>query len=75
MFGHHDVANHHETVAAAHLFQSLEKQSAASGRAQQGTSAIATGSDEMQVAGTVVSLETFGHGKVYGEVPTEQCDG
>ncbi len=64
MFGHHDVANHDETVAAAQLFQSFQKEIAACGCAQQSTAPITTGGDEMQVAGTAVSFQTFGHGKV-----------
>jgi len=51
-------------LQAAQLFQSFQKQSAACGCAQQSTAPITTGGDEMQVAGAVVSLETFGHGKV-----------
>ncbi len=64
MLRHHDITDHDETVTATHLFQSTEKQIATCGRAQQSPPPITTGSDEVQVAGTVVSLETFGHGKV-----------
>jgi len=36
MFGHHHVADHHEAVLAAYLFQNLEEQVSRTRAAQKG---------------------------------------
>src|SRR5579863_57332 len=57
MLGHDHISNHDKTIALADLFQYLEEQVAMLAAAQQGSSLIATGSDEVQVSGAVIAME------------------
>jgi len=62
VFGHDDVSEDDEVVAAADLFQSFQKQIAMVSAAQQRTPLITTASDEVQVVGALVAAEASGHG-------------
>jgi hypothetical protein len=56
------VADDDKTIAAADLFQDLEKQVAISRAVEQRTAPVATRGDEAKVSGAVVAMESVGHG-------------
>ena len=62
MFGHDDVSVHDEMIFAAGLFEDGQKEIASFFRIQESLAAIAAGSYEMQVLGTVVTKQAVGHG-------------
>ena len=61
VLGHDDVAHNNEMIFAADLFEGLQKKIAVTGCSQQWTALEATGRDEVQISGAVISLETLGH--------------
>jgi hypothetical protein len=75
MLGHDYVADHHETIPLTYLFEEVRKKIATTSAAEQTPTLITTGGYEMQIAGAVVSLQTFGHAGMIGRVPASLCDG
>jgi gamma-glutamyl-gamma-aminobutyrate hydrolase PuuD len=55
---HHYVADHHQVVALAHLLPHVQEQITVRSAAQQGSTLITIGGDEMQVSSAVVTMET-----------------
>ncbi len=62
VLGHNHVTYDDKTIALADLLQDLEKQIAIWRAAEQWTALVATRGDEVQVSGTVVSMESVRHG-------------
>ncbi len=58
---HQDIPVNHEPVFAARFFQYLQKQIAALGRIQKGLTTIATAGYEVQVLGSIIAVQAFGH--------------
>ena len=75
VLGHDDVAQHHEAVGLAGLFQKPQKQVAPPRCAQPRPALVTTASDEVQMAGTVIPLETLRHGLMLSGLPRNVCDG
>lgn len=61
MLGHDDVSVNDETVLTARFFQDLQEAIAGFGCAQEGLTAVTTGSDEMQIVGAIIAMESLGH--------------
>jgi hypothetical protein len=61
VLGHDDVANDHETVTPAHLFHHFEKQITILWGAEQGSSLIAAGGNEVKISGAVVAVQFRRH--------------
>jgi hypothetical protein len=61
MFGHEDISVDHEAVLAAGLFENLEEEIATPGGVELRLAAVAAASDEMQVAGAIITDEALGH--------------
>jgi hypothetical protein len=61
MFRHDHVSNDHEAVAPAHLFHDLQEQIAILRHAQQWTSLVATGGDEVKISSAVIPMQFGGH--------------
>ena len=68
VFGHDDVSEDDEAVAAADLFEKVEEEVAAAFASQQGSTLIATAGDEVEITGTVVAAQSSGHGKSVGKI-------
>ena len=60
---HDDIADNDKAIAAAHLLEHLQKQTAALRCTQDRTAVITARGDEMQVAPAITSSETFGHAR------------
>jgi hypothetical protein len=56
VFRHDYVSQHHEAMLLAHFLENVQKQIAAPLGVEPGPSLITTASDEVQIAGAVVSL-------------------
>ena len=63
MLRHDHVTNDHKTIAFANPLQDLEKQVAIPGAAEQRAPLVATRSDEVQVSGAVVAMESVRHSR------------
>ncbi len=61
MLRHDDVSEHDEAMLLAYLFEALQKQISPLRGAEPGFSLMTTASDEVEISGAVISLETFGH--------------
>jgi hypothetical protein len=61
VLGHEDVSVNHEAVLAAGLFEDFQEEVAAAGGVELGLAAVTTASDEMQVAGAIITDESLGH--------------
>src|SRR5580692_4389032 len=61
VLGHDDVSEHHEAMLAADFFQTVQEQITALCSVEPRLSFIATASDDVEIAGAVVALETLGH--------------
>jgi len=61
MLGHHDVSDDYELVTASDVLESFEKEVPIARTAEQRTSLITTGGDEVGVSGAIVAVEAVGH--------------
>ena len=74
MLGHHYVAQHHEAMLLAHLFQNLHGQIALLVRSEPRFSLIGA-SDVVQLAGSVLSPEAFWQLAMLRANASGRCDG
>jgi len=70
MFRHHDVTDHDKSKTPPNFFEHFQKQIACPWTAQQRFSLIATGGDEMQISGAVITVKTSWHTWV---IPKSAC--
>jgi len=66
VFWHHHIADDYEPVALARLFQNLKEGIAAPRGVQKRQSAVAGGSDKVQVMSAVSAVQAAGHDTPYG---------
>jgi hypothetical protein len=74
VLGHDHVTDHDKTIAAADLFQHLEKEIAILPATQQGAPLITTGGDKVQVSGAVVTMESVSHAAELAQNAAFVCD-
>ena len=58
---HHDIADNYKTVTTTDFFKHLQEQIPVPGTPQQRLPLIATGRNEVHVAGAVTAVESSGH--------------
>jgi TPR repeat protein len=66
VLGHDNIADHHEAVALACLFQKREEAIAAARAAQKRQSSVAGAGDKVQVVSAVGAMQAAGHDKQHG---------